>query len=433
MRLAALLAELPSDQLERLAAEHLGQDENISRTALCSTLEGVLRSYSFVRKFVCDRFPPTFSILEALLDADGWSLQAGTFRDDISERTRVLVQGVADGTLVGRDSGLRLYRRVLVEARRNDLVLDASETAILGVLRRELDIRPVEHFLLEHHQDFHEFWANADAFLTEMNSLRSCGLVFGHEGNVLLAEEVVPLVRQTLGLEMPSRSCKRAMSLLSSGELGDVLSAFGLKTSGSREERLDRVLANYVQPSDALRLLSLQSLRESCRGLQLPSSGTKDDLVDRLVDCFLHDDDILPKPETGAPPPPEPEPRVLEPVRLHALFSGLRGDDLTDILAGIDSPRISGAKETKVSLVIGSAYSEVTLLEKLSNRALEEALARLRLKTAGSKRDRVDRLVVYFQNAPEMTLGVELPAQSSPGAGIPSPSGGDDGEPSAKA
>src|SRR5580704_1785824 len=164
MRLAALLAELPHDELERLAAEHLGQDENVSRTALCATLEGVLRSYSFVRKFVCDRFPPTFSILEALLDADGWSLPAQTFRESVTERTRVLVHGVSSGDLVGRDSGLRLYRRVLVEARRNDLVLDASETAILGVLRRELDIRPVEHFLLEHHPDFHEFWNNDDAF-----------------------------------------------------------------------------------------------------------------------------------------------------------------------------------------------------------------------------------------------------------------------------
>jgi hypothetical protein len=427
MRLAALLAELPHDQLERLAAEHLGQDENVSRTSLCGTLEGVLRSYSFVRKFVCDRFPPTFSIFEALLDADGWSLPAQGFRDAVTERTRALVQRVADGDLVGRDSSLRLYRRVLVEARRNDLVLDASETAILGVLRRELDIRPVEHFLVEYHKDFHEFWANDDAFLTEMNALRSCGLVFGHEGNVLLAEEVVQLVRQTLGLEMPSANRRRALNILSSAELGEILGAFGLKTSGSRDERLDRILANYVQPSDALRLLSLQSLRESCRRLGLTSSGVKDDLVDRLVECFLHDDDIRPRTETPPPPPPEPESRVLDPIRLHALFSALRGDDLTDILAGIDSSRITGAKETKLSIITGSPYSEVTLLEKLTNRALEETLARQHLKTAGSKRERVDRLVDYFRTVPEMLLGVDQPTASAPPAAPPSPTGGEDG------
>ena len=426
MRLAALLAELPHDELERLAAEHLGQDENVSRTALCATLEGVLRSYSFVRKFVCDRFPPTFSILEALLDADGWSLPAQTFREIITERTRVLVQRVADGDLVGRDSGLRLYRRVLVEARRNDLVLDASETAILGVLRRELDIRPIEHFFLEHHQDFHEVWANDDAFLTEMNALRSCGLVFGHEGHVLLAEEVVPLVRQTLGLEMPSANRRRALSLLSGGELAEVLGAHGLKTSGSRDERLERVLANYVQPSEALRLLSLHSLRESCRRLELVSSGAKDDLVDRLVDHFLHDTDIRTEAEPTPQSTPEPEPRVLDPHRLRAMFVALRGDDLTDILAGIESSRITGAKETKLTLVMGSPYSEITLLETLSNRALEETLSRLHLKTAGSKRERVDRLVEYFRTVPEMLLGVDQSVPSLSPTDVSSPTSSDD-------
>jgi hypothetical protein len=192
MRLAALLAELPVEQLERLGAEHLGADENVSRHALCATLEGVLRSYSFVRKFVGDRLPPTFAILEALLDAEGFTLPAATFRETVSARTQALVERVKSGDLVSRDSSLRLYRRVLLEARRNDLVLDASETAILGVLRRELGIRSVEHFLVEHHPDFQDFFARETAFLDEMHALRSCGLVFGHESNVLLAEEVVP-------------------------------------------------------------------------------------------------------------------------------------------------------------------------------------------------------------------------------------------------
>jgi hypothetical protein len=425
MRLAALLSELPHDELERLAAEHLGQDENVSRTALCATLEGVLRSYSFVRKFICDRFPPTFSILEAFLDAEGWSREAQTFRDVVMERTRTLVQRVADGDLVGRESSLRLYRRVLVEARRNDLVLDASETAILGVLRRELDIRPVEHFLVEHHKDFHEFWANDDAFLTEMNALRSCGLVFGHQGNVMLAEEVVPLVRQTLGLEMPASNRRRALNLLSGAELGEVLGAVHLKTSGSRDERLERLLSNYVQPSDALPVLSLQSLRECCRRVAIPSSGAKDDLVDRLVDCFLHEIDIRPKVEGAPPASPEPEPRVLDLARLRALFSALRGDDLTDILGAIGSRRITGAKETKLALLISSPYSETTLLEKLSNRTLEENLDRLRLRTAGSKRERVDRVVEYFRTlADALLIASHHPDSRPPETAVPSRTGG---------
>jgi len=413
MRLAALLAELPVDQLERLGAEHLGQDENVSRTALCATLEGVLRSYSFVRKFVGDRLPPTFSILETLLDADEWTCPASTFRETVAARTAALVERVKSGDLVGRDSSLRLYRRVLIEARRNDLVLDASETAILGVLRRELGIRPAEHFLVEHHEDFHEFWAKEDAFLYEMNALRSCGLVFGHEGNILLAEEVVPLVRQTLGFEMGSANRRRLLGRLSGGDLSEILGRCELKTSGTRDEKLERLLSSYVQPSEVLRMLPLQALRDICRDANASVSGSKDELVDRLVEHFLHALDIRPPSELPPPTSREPEPRTLDEPRFRALFSTLKGDDLTDILAGIDSSRITGAKDTKVALLVESTLSETTLLEKLTNRALEETLARLRLRTAGSKRERVDRLLEYFRTAPEFMLGVDAPPAST--------------------
>ena len=427
MRLAALLAELPVDELERLAAEHLGPDENVSRHALCATLEGVLRSYSFVRKFVADRFPPTFAILETLLDAEGYSVAAASFREVVTEKTLAISERVKNLELIGRDDSLRLYRRVLVEARRNDLVLDASETAILGVLRRELEIRTVEHYLVEHHPDFHEFWAREDAFLDEMHVLRSSGVVFGHQGNVLLAEEVVPLVRQALGLEMPTANRRRLYGHLSSGDLGDALARAHAKTSGTREDRLERLVTSYVQPTEVLRGLSLQTLRDLCRDMNASVSGSKEDLVERLAEHVLHDLDVRPPSALPEAAPPAPEPRVLDETRFRALFGAMKGDDLSDILAGIDSTRITGAKETKVSLLTQSPFCEVTLLEKLTNRSLEDALARHHLRTGGSKRERVSRLVDYFGTIPETMLGVDVapPSIAQPQAGaVGDPPGG---------
>lgn len=409
MRLADLLAELPAEQLERLGAEHLGQDENVSRSALCSTLEGVLRSYSFVRKFVADRLPPTFSILETLLDAPGYSVPAATFREAVGERTRYFSERIASGDLLGRDSSLRLYRRVLVEARKNDLELDASETAILGVLRRELSIRAVEHFLLEHHADFDQFWRTDHAFLDSMNALRSCGLVFGHDGSILLAEEVVPLVRQTLGIEMASSSRRRLIGHLSGGDISEILGKVGLKAGGSRDEKVERLVASYVQPREILKLESLQVLRDLAKEVGASSAGSKDDVVERLVEHFLHDIDI--RPRTEAPPPivQEPEPRTLDPMRFRALFAALKGDELSDILSGIDSPRVTGAKETKIALLVASPFAEMTLLEKLTNKTLEDALGRNRARTAGSKRERAERLVEFFRTLPENLIDVEPP------------------------
>lgn len=396
MRLASLLAELPHHELERLALEHLGDDQNITPATLCVTLEGVLRSYAFVRRFVADRLPPTFAILETLLEAPEHAVAASGFRELVMGRMNSIAERIRSGELLARGESLRVYRRVLVEARRGDVQLDASETALLGALRRELGIRSVEHFLIEHHDDFREFWDKEHGFLNEMHALRSYGLLFAHQGNIVLAEEVVPLVRQSLGLEMPTANRRRLYERLTGSELGDALAAFELKTSGTREEKLDRLVTNYVQPSEVLRLVQLQTLRELCRESDLAVSGTKEELVERLTECFLHGlDQKREETEPAAPPPPEP--RILDAGPFRALFASLKGDELTDILEGIGSSRVTGAKDTKVSLLAASRFSEGTLLQHLTNRSLEDILARHQLRTTGSKAERIQRLVEYFR------------------------------------
>lgn len=402
MRLAELLAELPSEQVEHLATEHLGDDPSITRAALYTTLEGVLRSYSFVRQFTVNRQPPTFSIFEILLDADGFSASLAGFREMAMERTRAICQAVEAGEMVGRDDSLRLYRRVFTEARRSELSLDPSETAILGVLRHELGIRLVEHYLLEHHSDLRQFWDTEHSFLTEMKALRSSGLVFAHDGRLVVAEEVVPLLRQSLGLELPSSARQRLYGLLSGADLNEILSQARLKTSGSKEEKLNRLILNRIQPSEALQALSLATLREIARSTDAQISGSKDELVERLTSHFLHGRDQRVAAEV--PPALPPEPRVLDERRFRALFWSLKGEELTDILANIDSSRRTGAKETKVSVLWQTRHSEETLLGGLTNRCIEDVLVRHRLKVSGSKRERVGRLLEYFSHVPEALL-----------------------------
>jgi hypothetical protein len=403
MRLNALLAELPQEHAEQLAIEHIGPGETVSRAALTSTLEGVLRSYSFVRKGIGDRLPPTFAILETLLDAEGFTVPAAEFRALVEAKTRSIVDRVTSGDLVGRDASLQLYRRVFYEARRNDMVLDAGETAILSILRKELSIRTAEHYLIEHHPDFHHFWQTEESFLHEMQELRSCGMVFGLGGNIVLAEEVVPLVRQALGLELAERQRRRLFAKITSDNLSDVLGKVNLRISGTKEEKLDRLLTSYIQPSEALRGLQNQALRDLCQDLKANTGGSKDEMVERIVDHVLHDLDLA-TPQTDPAPPPAAEPRLLDPRRFSALFWSLKGDELTDILGGIGSSRLTGSKDTKVRIISDSHYSETTILETLTNKSLEVILGRARLKTNGSKRERVERLLAVFQAMPEAEL-----------------------------
>ena len=140
--------------------------------------------------------------------------------------------------------------------------------------------------------------------------------------------------------------------------------------------------------------MSLHSLKEMCRDTNAAVSGSKDEVVERLVDHFLQGLDIA---IDEPPPPPPAEPRALDDSSFRALFGSLRGDDLTDILVGIDSSRITGSKETKVGLLESSPFNEATLLDKLTNRALAEILERAGIRTNGPKRDRIDRLVDRFR------------------------------------
>ena len=63
------------------------------------------------------------------------------------------------------------------------------------------------------------------------------------------------------------------------------------------------------------------------------------------------------------------------------------------MLTGIEASRVTGSKEQKVALLRETRFSEASLLLHLDAKQLEGILAKRRLKLAGSKRDRIARLL----------------------------------------
>src|SRR5205807_616735 len=126
----------------------------------------------------------------------------------------------------------------LYEARRMDLDVNASEAAMLSVLRQELRIAQVEHFLLEHHAELREFWHGNESFAHELNALRSAGVVFGIDGKLIMPDDVVPAVRQVLGVDMSREAARRVFEHLSGQELTDILDRAGCRSAGTREVKI---------------------------------------------------------------------------------------------------------------------------------------------------------------------------------------------------
>lgn len=393
MRLAPLLASLSDQDLERLALEHVRTDEKLPRPQLCNFLEGALRSYRFVNDFITNRQPPTFAMLTLLLDAPGYQQQQDGFDARVMAETRRLAELVDTGEIVARDDQLQLYRRALAEARRNDLDVNGSEAALLSLLRRETGIAQVEHFLIEHHRELRQFWEGDSCFTHEENALRSAGLLFVRDGCLVLPEELVPAISQTLGIDMPVDAARRLLGYLSNAELATVLEAAGSRTSGTKDVRLERILLERIQPRVALRLVGLGTLRDICRATEASVGGNKDELIERVVEHFAQRRDQRVEEPVE---PPKQEPRQLDQARFRTLFSALTHQELTDILRRFPELRQSGTKETRIDTLWESHLAEQTLLGELMNRELEDVLHRLGLRLSGSKGDRVSRLLGHF-------------------------------------
>lgn len=400
MRLAALLSELSDMELERLAIEHVRTDARLARPQLCNFLEGALRSFRFVHAFVVNRQPPTFSILTLLLESPGYQREIEGFRDAVMIETQRVVELIDHGELLVRDRQLHLYRRTLYEARRNDLDVNSSEAAMLAVLRREQGIAQVEHFLIEHHQDFREFWDREQCYEHEGNALRCAGIVFQSNGHLVIPEEVAPAVWQTLGIDMATESARRLYGHLSNAELADVLQAADSRTSGSKEHRLERIILEHIQPRTALQSVALTTLKDICRATDASSSGNKDELIERIIGHFAQGRDQR---EEEPPEVRVAEARRLQQAQFVTLFGALLNQELSDILRRQPELRQTGTKETRIRTLWEAQLSEVTLLRELMNRQLEDVLHRLGLRLSGSKSARIERLIEHF----ELNLGME--------------------------
>lgn len=406
MRLADLLSGTSIEDLERLAHEHARADEHLSKPFLLQTIEGVLRSHRFLQEYFLNRQPPTFAIILMLLDADDFAMPVDGFREAILAETDRLCQAVEAGDLLDRDDQLRIYRRVLYQARSNDLLIDVSEASILGVLRQELGIAQVEHFLLEHHPDLREFWRQNEAFARELHALRSAGIVHVRDGKTLLPEDLVQSIRQVLGVDMSRPSARRLYGYLSHHDLQEALAGVRVPTSGSKEEKIARLVARMVQPRVVLRLRSigLERLREICKEIGTAVSGSKDEVVDRIVAHVAAGRDILREPEPAAPPVQEM--RSLDEGRFQLLFSRLKGHELSTILSQFDLRRW-GTKEQQIRTLWEAHRAEETLLNALSSPDLEGLLKRLELKTRGSKVERAQRAIEYFAASSAEALDVD--------------------------
>lgn len=391
MKLAEALAGQDLERLRRLAAETgIESSAHLSPAVLRSRLETAINTRVHVGYVVGSLRPPILPVLTTLLE-HGLDMPAERCRAIAEEESTLIDSRVTSGALLDRD-GCRIYRRVLAEAWRSDLQIDTSESRLLSVLRRELGMRRVEHFLAAHHRDVRRYWATDDPFATAIAGLVDAGIVYIVGDHIVLPVELAPEVREAIGVHARRVSTQRLLGQAPGPCLREALRAAGAPLGGTKEEMIQRLVDHFVSPVDVLMGMNIHDLRELAYGAGCVKSGSKQDLIDRIVSHFDNDIDLV-DPESEKSLAPIREERALDESMFRQLFMQLKGNELARILWKLPHLKQSGPKVAKVSTLFESHLSESSLLGFLDNQSLVVILRRNALPERGSKAVLVGYLV----------------------------------------
>jgi hypothetical protein len=245
-------------------------------------------------------------------------------------------QLAADARTLPKGKSYDLYLRLLSAAWESDGGVDRSEAWLLEALRRELGIWTREHLLLEHHPSVRPLWDGPKAFEHARNHLLATGLMLIMDHEFVLAEEVAAQVRVSWEMEMDDPEYVRLLTALPQRQIRQICEVQALPVSGSKDELIARVVAGLVPPQRALDCLHIDEVKDLCRTFSLPVSLPKAALIASITEHLDHGRDLAPtEPVAATAPPPDiaPEPRVMNEDGVATLLRSLTSDQLYDILA----------------------------------------------------------------------------------------------------
>lgn len=400
MLVADALAQYPDEDLERLARDKVDEVANLRlpREVLIQEIAAALSSLSYVARVLAPARPPTYAFLKLLLDAPDHQVSPKSYRDRVTERTDELTERAADGKGLSKDKEYELYLRLLFAAWEDDGRVDRSEALLLGALRKELGLWMREHLLLEHHPLVRPVWDSGRAYEEARNHLLATGLVLVHDGRYILPEEVATQIRRAWEIDVSDAAYSRLLSDLTTSQLRKALAAASLPLSGSKEERIERLIKALVPPTEVLDSLHIHEVKDVCRSCSLPVSASKAELIASLVEHFDSGQDLVEETGDEVPAePPEPEPRALETDELTALLDELTVDLLYDLLAARELRR-SGSKAERIRRLVESPWSERTLLGDLRRADLVNLCRKVGIAVSGVKQELIDRLIEWAQS-----------------------------------
>jgi hypothetical protein len=239
----------------------------------------------------------SFFLLEALLADEDYSLDERTIIDQvINYEKQIIKESKSPEIFKLKDpEAVRTYTTILEVALEDDVISD-DEKKLLAKLRNHLGLSLRDHYQLQAtlkkfpkpNNEIH----TEKEIKNELIELQKRGVVFycnqcGDGATYLIPEEITDGVKSVLGIELSDNAYDLLLQKLTTEALRQILDANKLPLSGSKTERVERIIKADVLPSATLNALSNDELYELCKKLPgVNVSGTKPDKIQNIINHF---------------------------------------------------------------------------------------------------------------------------------------------------
>lgn len=391
MNICDVLASYKRSDLNRLAKDKIANYVGLPVGILRDELSKVLTTYDHVKRKIQFRKPPGYTILDIIVHQKDYSVPMQEIKSFVQEEIKNVIEEAKSGEGLKEDKQYDLYAKMLKTAWDYQEDLLPPEANILNALREYLNITRSEHRLLEAHLAVFKFSQNA--FNREIEHFAREGIIFTHETDYLIPEEIIEQIKEVWGIELDPKPYRRLVGYLTNFQLSLALSKLELTRSGSREIRINRILEKGVKPSDLLNVLTVNDLIIIARKSKCPRKYKKDELVPTIISHIKRGEDLEKKKIES---PPKHEPRLVADEALKEALSKFTNSQLAHVLAK-KKLKISGTKNQRVERIANSIYSLATILDTLRTDELMNLCKLYELPSRGRKSEMIERIVRYFQ------------------------------------
>lgn len=235
-------------------------------------------------------------VLEALVNRPEYIATETELASEVEGLERAILDAADDpySLQYEDDHAVDVLKEVLAVALEDERV-SPDELSLIHRLREKLGIHEKSKRILLAQLDHFPRPGNEIHKPSEVSNaltdLQKLGVVFYcnrlEGGCCLIPDEIVPGVKQAVGIEITRKGWAKLLEHLTKDHLATILEEAGLPKSGLKEELQDRIIAAGLRPSESLDSLTtgdLYGILGSLPGAKV--AGTKDDRIQRIIHYF---------------------------------------------------------------------------------------------------------------------------------------------------